>query len=104
MVRKYRPPAREPISSWLARSSTTATSTPANASSPANISPVGPPPATTTAWSDFGLTTTAQLPRFTQFWLQPAIFRHAGGLPASPGVRYKLRVGRRTFSPFLFHL
>jgi hypothetical protein len=27
-----------------------ATSTPANASSPASISPVGPPPAITTAW------------------------------------------------------
>jgi hypothetical protein len=28
-----------------------ATSIPANASSPASISPVGPPPAITTAWS-----------------------------------------------------
>ena len=36
-------------SSWLARRSTIATSTPANASSPANISPVGPAPAITTA-------------------------------------------------------
>jgi hypothetical protein len=44
-----KPPAREPIRSWLARRSTIATSTPANASSPANISPVGPPPAITTA-------------------------------------------------------
>ena len=35
----------------LARRSTIATSTPANASSPANISPVGPPPAITTACS-----------------------------------------------------
>src|SRR3954464_7089873 len=49
IVRECRPPAREPGRSWLARRSTTATSTPANANSPANISPVGPPPATTTA-------------------------------------------------------
>ena len=51
MVRECRPPAREPARSWLARRSTMATSTPANASSPANISPVGPPPAITTACS-----------------------------------------------------
>src|SRR4029077_1093115 len=51
MVRECRPPAREPGSSWLARRSTIATSTPANANSPANISPVGPPPAITTACS-----------------------------------------------------
>ena len=51
MVRACRPPAREPASSWLARRSTMATSTPANASSPASISPVGPPPAITTACS-----------------------------------------------------
>ena len=50
MVRECRPPAREPARSWLARRSTMATSTPANANSPANISPVGPPPAITTAW------------------------------------------------------
>ena len=51
MVRECRPPAREPARSWLARRSTMATSTPANANSPANISPVGPPPAITTACS-----------------------------------------------------
>src|SRR5215211_3725151 len=51
MVRECRPPARKPGKSWLARRSTMATSTPANASSPANISPVGPPPAITTACS-----------------------------------------------------
>ncbi len=44
-MRECRPPAREPGRSWLARRSTMATSTPANANSPANISPVGPPPA-----------------------------------------------------------
>src|SRR5262249_361407 len=47
MVRECRPPEREPSSSWLARRSTMATSTPASASSPASITPVGPPPATT---------------------------------------------------------
>ena len=41
--------ARVPTRSWLARRSTMATSTPANASSAASISPVGPPPAITTA-------------------------------------------------------
>ena len=51
MVRECRPPARAPARSWLARRSTMATSTPANASSAANISPVGPPPAITTACS-----------------------------------------------------
>src|SRR6266536_2812998 len=49
MVRACRPPEREPVRSWLARRSTIATSTSANANSPANISPVGPPPAITTA-------------------------------------------------------
>ena len=44
MVRECRPPAREPASSWLARRSTMATSTPASANSPASISPVGPRP------------------------------------------------------------
>src|ERR671912_2025790 len=51
MVRECRPPAREPGRSWLARRSTMATSTPANANSAASISPVGPPPAITTAGS-----------------------------------------------------
>src|ERR1051325_3580906 len=51
MVRACRPPERDPASSWLVRRSTMATSTPASASSPANISPVGPPPAITTACS-----------------------------------------------------
>src|SRR5918998_2344811 len=51
MVRECRPPAREPMRSWLARRSTMATSTFANANSAASISPVGPPPATTTACS-----------------------------------------------------
>src|SRR5215475_2537707 len=49
MVRECRPPAREPTRSGLVRRSTIATSTPANANSPANIRPVGPPPAISTA-------------------------------------------------------
>ena len=51
MVRECRPPAREPARSWLARRSTMATSTPANANSPANIRPVGPAPAIKTSAS-----------------------------------------------------
>src|SRR5215207_5930608 len=51
MVRECRPPARKPTRSWLARRSTTATSTFANANSAASIIPVGPPPAITTACS-----------------------------------------------------
>src|SRR5437868_445941 len=51
MVRDCRPREREPTRSWLARRSTIATSTPASASSPASIIPVGPPPAITTACS-----------------------------------------------------
>jgi hypothetical protein len=43
--------AREPTSTWSGRCSTTATSTFANANSAANIIPVGPPPAITTACS-----------------------------------------------------
>ena len=56
MVRECRPPAREPARSWLARRSTMATSTFASASSAASISPVGPPPAITTACPDTALT------------------------------------------------
>jgi hypothetical protein len=44
-------PARAPLRSWLARRSTMATSTPASASSPASISPVGPAPAIRTSIS-----------------------------------------------------
>src|ERR1700693_5353149 len=63
MVRECRPPAREPTRSGLVRRSTMATSTPANASSPANISPVGPPPATTTACSAILLNLRTRLRR-----------------------------------------
>src|SRR4051794_33585398 len=63
MVRECRPPAREPTRSWLARRSTMATSTPASASSPASISPVGPPPAITTACSlMIALSSVAEIP------------------------------------------
>jgi hypothetical protein len=41
-------------------------------------------------------------PKSRQFWLRPAIFRHDPGLAASPRVRYKLRVGRSRYAPFLF--
>src|ERR1700726_684087 len=49
IVPECSPPAREPTSSALARRSTMATSTPTNVNSPANIIPVGPPPAITTS-------------------------------------------------------
>src|SRR6185295_12534566 len=95
MVRECRPLAREPARSWLARRSTMTTSTPANANSPANISPVGPPPAITTACSVIAT-------------LRPHAFRdshfrrlwQAGDAAAPPGpyrkppVRYILRVPR----------
>src|SRR5438094_93583 len=73
MVRECRPREREPVRSWLARRSTMATSTPASASSPANISPVGPPPATTTAWS------AIRHPPF------PQVLVSAGNYAALPG-------------------
>ena len=49
MVREWKPRARMPTSSEVERLSTTCTSTPASASSPASISPVGPAPATITS-------------------------------------------------------
>src|SRR5512132_3945183 len=76
MVRECRPPAREPARSWLARRSTIATSTPANASSPASISPVGPPPAITTACS------AIRHPHPRGFWFRPEILQHDPGLAA----------------------
>src|SRR6187402_630832 len=68
MVRACRPPAREPTRSWLWRRSTMATSTLANASSAANISPVGPPPAIT-----------------TECFVMPLTVRHDPGLAARSG-------------------
>src|SRR5450759_3535440 len=93
MVRECRPPAREPTSSGLARRSTIATSTPANASSPANVSPVGPPPAITTACS------VIPHPHFRRFWSRLEILQHDPGLAASPLVRYTLRTARSGYSP-----
>src|SRR5256714_2962413 len=85
MVREWRPRARAPVSSWLARRSTMATSTPARASSPASISPVGPAPAMTTM-PPFGLSDPPirLTPDSKRFWLQPAIMRQDPGLAASP--------------------
>src|SRR5438876_3042118 len=123
MVRECRPPAREPGRSWPARRSTMATSTPANANSPANISPVGPPPAITTACSVIAtlrpaaprvppsdrrprathLSSTAQTlhdSHFHRFWPQPAIMRHDPGLAASPPVRYRVKVEGKRVTPF----
>src|SRR5712691_9534519 len=79
MVRECRPPAREPVRSWLARRSTKATSTPATANSPANSSPVGPPPAITTACSV--IATLRPAPRRSR----PA--HHIPRPPRSPAAR-----------------
>src|SRR5215216_6813908 len=101
MVRECRPPAREPGRSWLARRSTMATSTPANANSPANISPVGPPPAITTACSVIATPRPAsrrppparhipRLPRRpcrTARRPAPAARRHGPAAPRSPAAR-----------------
>src|SRR5713101_6956953 len=75
MMRECRLPAREPATSWLTRRSTMATSTRESASSAANISPVGPPPAITTACVVMAMTV-----------------RHDPGLAASPRLRHKLEV------------
>src|SRR5215472_7912068 len=79
-----------------------ATSTPASASSPANINPVGPPPATTTACS---VNKLMPLLPIQKYWLRPkspadrATLRHEQGLAASPRVRYILKWGEAYF-PF----
>src|SRR5918992_4351061 len=102
MVRECRPPAREPGRSWLERRSTIATSTPANANSPANISPVGPPPAITTACSviatlrPYTATTTHafRCPHFRRFWLAAGDYAARPGACRKPPGRYKLEVER----------
>src|SRR5215212_1542655 len=81
MVRECRPPARKPTRSWLARRSTMATSTFANANSAASISPVGPPPAITTACS------VIAAPRPAWRWSPPAARRHGPAAPRSPAAR-----------------
>jgi len=87
MVRECRPPARRPMSSWLARRSTMATSTSAKASSAANIRPVGPPPAITTACSV--IATLRSAPR--RSWKMPAATR----VPAL----VRLRTNRMSVTP-----
>src|SRR4051794_19991036 len=102
MVRACRPPAREPARSWPARRSTMATSTPANASSPASISPVGPPPAITTGCSVMGTRRPDPSPpppafrssRFGRFRPASGVIRHDPGLAASPPVAYTFEVER----------
>src|SRR5215831_16747629 len=79
MVRTCSPPARKPATSWVSRRSTMATSTRANANSPANINPVGPPPATTTACSII-----AALPSGLRRSLST---HHNSQPPRSPAVR-----------------
>src|SRR5215813_2781024 len=100
MVRACKPPARDPARSWLARRSTMTTSTPANASSPANIIPVGPPPAITTECSVVNKFMSLLLLRVSSGFGQkvrpmPATLRHEPGLEASPQVRYILNMGGR---------
>ena len=56
---------RDPSSSWVVRRSTITTSVPAKASSLASISPVGPPPAITTACSVTG-SSSARMGRLRQ--------------------------------------
>src|ERR671919_633290 len=81
MVRACRPPAREPTSSWPTRRSTMATSTPANANSPASISPVGPPPAITTGCSVIATLRPAshRAPRPSEGSPEPAVEIERGG-------------------------
>jgi hypothetical protein len=128
MVRACRPPAREPSNSLFVRRSTMATSTPANVNSPANIVPVGPPPAITTACSIIATPRpssrqsrpTHPIPRaprrrathtsttthafrashFRRFWPRLAIVRHDWCLAASSPVSYILEVERGKYSPF----
>ena len=77
-----------------ARRSTIATSTPASASSPASISPVGPPPAITTACS-----VTIRRP-VSRLCFGRRFCGTTGGLAASPPVRYTLEV-EGSGAPFL---
>src|SRR6266550_87045 len=78
-----------------------ATSTPANANSPANISPVGPPPAITTACSviatlrpDTSTTHAFRCSHFRRFWLADGDYAARPRAFSKPPVRYKLEVER----------
>src|SRR5256885_7346404 len=84
MVRECRPREREPMRSWLARRSTMATSTPARASSPASISPVGPPPAMTTVPPLDLPDPPIRLLLTPEVLASAGIMRHDPGLAASP--------------------
>src|SRR5262245_52191500 len=84
MVRACKPPAREPASAWLGRRSTMATSIPASASSPASISPVGPPPAITTACSVIAARASGD----------PGSAAHHKGAAPRPGRLRRLRPDR----------
>src|ERR1700677_2346891 len=73
-----------------------ATSTLASASSPANIRPVGPPPAITTACSVI-------MPSISvDSLLQPTMMRYDQGLAASPLARDIIEVGGSGYSPLVF--
>src|SRR5689334_7313843 len=98
IVRECRPPAREPTTSWLARRSTIATSTPANVSSAASMSPVGPAPAITTACSDILAPLIVVVVMSARVAPRPATLRHPPGLAARPGSFYILGVAERAYS------
>jgi hypothetical protein len=72
IVRECRPPDRDPSRSWLVRRSTMTTSIPANTSSPADMSPVGPPPAITTACSVIATPPTPSCPAPPRRPVQPS--------------------------------
>ncbi len=96
IVRAWRPPARWPTSSWSGRRSTTATSTPARASSPASISPVGPPPAITTACS----VTRMSLLHVRGSWSRAGDYGRRGRGFMKPPVRCIMWMWRRRVSAF----
>ena len=78
--------------SWLGRRSTMATSTPASASSPASISPVGPPPTITTACSVMA----SGISSLRRTVASGRVLRDDRGLEASPlRATYKLEGGPR---------
>src|SRR5919108_343554 len=82
--------------SWLARRSTIATSTPANANSPANISPVGPAPAIATACSVIAPLRPASPAslsfHFRRFWPAAGDYAARPGACRKPPARHKWEV------------
>src|SRR5437879_5750471 len=86
---RLRPPSHP--TRYSARSvgpSDSATSTPASANSPANINPVGPPPAITTAWLVFA----APISSLRSNWLRVAFYRMTRVLKQAPYALH-IRVG-----------